>query len=456
MSRRTVRDDPNRPFVGDSTPPQLEDHRPRYRPRTFVALEFRPFRWYMGAMIWWNAAMSMQLLVRGYLAYQLTDSFTSLGIVSLGVGIPMLMLAPLGGVIADRTSRRTVTQIGQSISVGIAITVAVLLFAHQLEFWHLVISSIAHGTMVALVMPSRQAFLPDVVGTPRLMNAIPLQTAGMNVMQILAPVLGGFMIDWIGPAWVYTSIVGMTAMSVLMLFFVKSLSPEELDLIHLSAPTNARDPDCAPSPRTSGFARESTALGDLSGGFAYLLRDRTILSILSFSFIVSALGMPIRLLLPGYVGAVFSDQGSTLGLLQTGMGIGALLGALGLASLRVRRRRGLLLAGSSVLLGVALIGFSLTSIIWLAWLGLLIVGIASTGRTTMSQLLIQEYVEEDYRGRVTSIFMIQASMMTLGAFVVSIYMESVGPEFAIGSVGALLILATIMYLILVPSLRRVA
>jgi MFS family permease len=288
------------------------------------------------------------------------------------------------------------------------------------------------------------------------MNAIPLQTAGMNVMQILAPVLGGFMIDWIGPAWVYTSIVGMTAMSVLMLFFVKSLSPEELDLIYLSAPTNARDPDCAPSPRTSGFARESTALGDLSGGFAYLLRDRTILSILSFSFIVSALGMPIRLLLPGYVGAVFSDEGSTLGLLQTGMGIGALLGALGLASLRVRRRRGLLLAGSSVLLGVALIGFSLTSIIWLAWLGLLIVGIASTGRTTMSQLLIQEYVEEDYRGRVTSIFMIQASMMTLGAFVVSIYMESVGPEFAIGSVGALLILATIMYLILVPSLRRVA
>ena len=88
---------------------------------TFEALEFGPFRWYMGAMIWWNAAMSMQMLARGYLAFQLTGDFRALGIVGLGSGIPMLILSPLGGVIADRTSRRFVLQVGQVSSLGIAV-----------------------------------------------------------------------------------------------------------------------------------------------------------------------------------------------------------------------------------------------------------------------------------------------------------------------------------------------
>src|SRR5690606_34516146 len=80
-------------------------------PRTFEALQFGPFRWYVGAIIWWNAAMSMQMLVRGYLAYQLTDTFTSLGVVGLGSAIPMLLLSPFGGVTADRAPRRLVLQI---------------------------------------------------------------------------------------------------------------------------------------------------------------------------------------------------------------------------------------------------------------------------------------------------------------------------------------------------------
>ena len=437
MSEDTVQKglQPPRPDSG-SVPREPEGDRRWYLPRTFDALRFKPFRWYMGAMIGWNAAMSMQLLVRGYLAYQLTGSFASLGIVSLGVAIPMLFLSPVGGVIADRTSRRGVLQIGQVFSFVIAVTIAALLFADVLKFWHLVVASLAHGLMVALVMPSRQALLPEIVGTQRLMNAIPLQLAGTSLMQILAPALGGFMIDWLGAEWVYVFMAAMYAMSVLMLFFVESRYVIELDV----------DDDV--------HSERSSAMNEVSHGFRYLLRDRTVLSVMAFTSIGSVLGMPIRLILPGYVGAVFDDRGSTLGLMQVGMAIGALVGSLGLASLRMTHHRGWLLAGSSMLVGIALVGFSLSGMFWLAWLALLVVGIGSAGRVAVSQVLVQEYVAERYRGRMMSIFMMQFGLMSIGAFIVSLYMEWVGPEFAIGTLGVILIIATIIYMRLVPRLRH--
>ena len=423
-------------------------------PRTFDALQFGPFRWYVGAIIWWNAAMSMQMLVRGYLAYQLTDSFTSLGVVGLGSAVPMLLLSPFGGVIADRAPRRLVLQVGQSFGFVIALTIGVLLFADLLEFWHLVAGAVAQGLMMALVMPSRQAFLPEVVGMRRLMNAIPLQTAAMNTTQILAPALGGFMIDWTGPESVYVFMAGMYAMSVLMLFRVQTLTPEELEESRAGTAAAGRRAGMGRYANAGGRGQRGGTLHDLVEGLRYLMHDRTVLSILSFAFIGSILAMPIRMLLPGYVGAVFGDSGSILGLLQMGMGIGALAGSLGLATLRMERNRGLLLAGSTVLMGVSMIAFSLASVAWVAWIILWAVGIGSSGRQAVSQVLVQEYVEDSYRGRVMSIYMMQFSLMSLSTFFVSLYMEAVGPEFAIASLGFTLIVATVTYLALVPRFRR--
>ncbi len=447
MAQPAVRIPP--PRTPGSERPEPEERRPWYNPRTFAAFDFGPFRWYMGAMIWWNAAMSMQMLVRGYLAFNLTDDFRSLGIVGLGSAIPMLILSPFGGVIADRTSKRLVLQMGQTFSILIAVVMAALLFADVLEFWHLFAASVAQGLMMALVMPSRQAFLPEVVGLKRLMNAIPLQTAGMNLMQILAPGVGGFMIDWIGGGSVYSVMAVMYAMSVLMLFKVKSMSAEEQEAAAIGAVGGGRGGRRGPT-------RRGGALSELKGGFGYILRDRTVLGILSFAFLGSMLGMPIRMLLPGYAAEVFGDKGATLGLLQVGMGIGALGGALALATLRMDRHRGLLLAGSSVLMGVAMLAFSTTAVFIFGFFGLLVIGIGSAGRQALSQVLVQEYVEDAYRGRVMSLFMMQFSLMSVGTFVVSLYMQRVGPEFAIGSLGAVLIAATFIYLLLVPRFRRLA
>lgn len=434
--------------------------RPRWR--AFDGFRFAPFRWYMGAMIWWNAAMSMQMLVRGYLAYHLTGSFAALGAVSLASAIPMLVFSPVGGLLADRRSRRTVLQLGQLASVVIAAAVAALLFGDALAFWHLVVAGIAHGVTFALVMPSRQSLLPEVVGMGRLMNTIPLQTAAMNLMQILAPALGGFLIDWVGPEWAYVSMSAMYATSVVMLFFVTTLSPEELARSRATAPGNAfvAAPEAPETRRAPGDDTERPASGrsleGLASGFAYLARDRTTLSLLAFAFLASLLGMPIRMLLPGYAGAVFGDDGSTLGLLQMAMGLGALIGALVLAALRVGRHRGLLLAASAVLVGAALIALSSTGALWVAWTALLVLGVGSAGRMAMGQVLVQEYVQDEYRGRVMAIYMMQFSLMAVATFAISLYMELVGAEAAIFSLGALLVVATAAFVAFVPRFRAIA
>lgn len=426
----------------------------RRLPRAFAAFEFVPFRWYMGAIVWFNAAMATQMLVRGYLTYDLTGSFGSLGVVSLTNAVPMLLMTPLGGVIADRQSRRAVLQFGQVAAGAFSAVVAVLLFTGRLEFWHLLVTAGAQGAVNALVLPSRQALLPEVVGMARLMNAIPLQTAGMNLMQILAPAAGGFMIDLFGAGWVYVAMTAMYAMSVVMLFLVQTLTPDEMRASRVAAsPTDEseeEDPSAQPAEK-----RRGTNLKELASGFVYLRNDRTMLSIMAFTFLASILGMPIMMLLPGYVGAVFGDKGATLGMLQMAMGIGALVGALGLASMQLSRHRGLILAGSSAVLGIALIAFSLTNVFLLAWLGLFVVGIGSAGRMALSQGLVQGYVQDSYRGRVMAIYMLQFSLMAIGSFGVGLYMEAVGPELAIRALGAVLVVATALFVVLVPRFRNV-
>ncbi len=435
----------------------VPQRRRRWRlPRTFEALEFGPFRWYIGATILWNAAMSMQMLARGYLAFNLTGDFRALGLVSVGSALPMLLLSPLGGVIADRTSRRAVLQLGQGFSVLLAVVVAALLLSGNLVFWHLVGASIAQGVMMALVMPSRQAFLPEVVGMGRLMNAIPLQSAGMNLMQLIAPAIGGFMIDWIGAGSVYSVMAVMYAFSVIALFGVRSMSAEDL-----AASRSQLGAEAQGAMRRGGSPRASRsssggAMAELRDGLAYTFRDRTILAIVSLSFLTSVLAMPIRMLLPGYVAAVFGDSGATLGLLQSAMAIGALVGALGLATMRMRRHRGLLFAGSAVLMGIAMLAFSTTAVFLGGALGLFVIGIGSAGRQSMSQLLVQEYVQDEYRGRVMAVFMMQFSVMSVGVLAVAILMEALGAQLAIASVGVLLVAATLAFVVLVPRLRKLA
>jgi len=404
--------------------------RPRVAIRTFDSFQHTQFRWFFAAMLGWMAAMNMQLLVRGYLVYDLTGSYAALGVVGLASAAPMLVLAPWGGVIADRAQRRTVLQLGQVATMAIAIGVAVLLFADALAFEHLVVASALHGTAMALMMPSRQAMIPDIVGVQGLMNAVSLNAAGMNIMRMAGPALGGALIAVLSPGWVYAVMAGLYLWAILFLFRVRT------------------PPNAAPSAvrRQGGFA-------DLLAGVRYVRRDRVMLVVLGMSFATSLLAMPYMLLLPGYVADVYGGDAVDLGAMTAASGAGALIGALLLASVALPRR-GLALILGAGFLGLALLFFTLTSLFWLGAVFMLFVGVGTALRQALAQVLLQTYVEDAYRGRVMALFMTQFSLMQFGTFLVGFYSDAVGPRVALGSLGVSLVVVAAGILLWVPRLRR--
>lgn len=441
-SRETaLREGPGRLNVATgvaTAPRRLQFGRAFFALRTFDSLRDPQFRWFYVAMLGQMAAMNMQMLVRGYLVYDLTGSYAALGSIGLATGAPMLTLSVVGGIIADRMPKKTTLQAGQAASMLIAAGIALLLVFGQLNFAWLFVASLAQGTVLALMMPARQAFIPEVVGMDRLMNAVSLSAAGMNLMRLLAPAAGGFMIAIIGPAWVYWLMAGLYGIALLALIPLTSRPPA------------TRSDDGAPK------GRGARGLSDLVEGARYVVHDRRIFMLLLLSFVTSMLAMPYIQMLPGFVADVFDDEsGSLLGVLIASSGAGALLGALGIASLP-ERRRGLLLLVSALVIGVGLILFSSSHLYWLSMIFMAVVGLGTAGRQALGNVLLQAYVEDVYRGRVMSIYMTQFSLMMFGTFFVGIISEFIGVDVALGGLGALLIVVTLGFLAFAPRLRTLS
>ncbi len=400
--------------------------------RTFDSLSDRNFRWFFFAMLGQMGAMNMQMLVRGWLTYDLTGSYALLGVVALASAVPMLFLSVFGGVIADRFAKKRVVQVGQTASAINAAIVAFLLFIHVLVFWHLLVAGFAQGVVMALMMPSRQAMIPEVVGMGRMMNAVALNSAGMNLMRLLAPGLGGILIELFGAGIVYAIMAVLYSSCVLFLFPLPKVEAA-------AAPANG-------VPRKGGFS-------DLIDGIKYVRKDRVMLVLLLMNFITSMLAMPYLQLLPGYVKDVYNLDAGYLGLMITVSGGGALIGALVIASLPPVRR-GLLLIASAIVIGVALLLFSGTNVYWIGLVMMVFVGVGSAGRQALGQVLIHNYVENEYRGRVMSVYMTQFSVMSFGVFFIGLISEVIGVQMAIGGLALLLVVVSTAMLFMMPRLRQ--
>jgi len=221
-------------------------------------------------------------------------------------------------------------------------------------------------------------------------------------------------------------------------------------LFLLSVVMLARVPKRAPAARpiTAGSAVE-----EIREGFAYILRTPTVFVLLSVSSMTALLGMPYIRLLPGFVSDVLDGDAAQLGLLMSIAGLGSLIGALTLASLPPRHRGKLLLA-SMAIMGLGLSAFSASSIYFLSFALMFVVGVGEAGRQALNNVLIHTHVEDEYRGRVMSVFMMQVGTMSLGAFAVGLLAEVVGPQVALGSFAVLLIGFAFAVYAFVPRVRE--
>ncbi|TAK75117.1 MAG: MFS transporter [Dehalococcoidia bacterium] len=399
--------------------------------RRFESLSNRYFRLLFIGNLAQFGSMQMQQLVRGVLVFQLTGSFAALGLVSMANAIPGLVFAPIGGVVADRAPKKTVIQLGQSYNMLNAAVLAVLAGTGLLRIEHLMISAVLQGAVNSVMMPSRQSIISDLVGRERLMNAIGMNTSGQNLMQLAGPALGGLLLALISPAAVFWVMAGLYAAAVT--FTVRL-------------------------PKRPMFAYEGRrgrrrgSLSDLVEGVQYVARDPSIRTLILVNFIIVLATQPYQMMLPGFVREVLQKGPAEQGVLMTLTGVGALAGSFVVASL-TERNRGRVLLTVAAMAGVALIAFATSTNYYITMPIMLVVGATQATRMSLGQVLIQSYSEDEFRGRVMSVWFMQFSLVQVGTFVVGILAEVLGPRLAIGGLAAGMLVALAIVTAFVPRMR---
>lgn len=391
------------------------------------------YRLYFGALVGQMASMNMQMVARSFLAYELTGSEAVLGIIVMAGTIPMLLLSLYGGVIAERLQKRLIMITGQAGSAVVALGVALALTMgyiggdHPESWWILVVASLLQGTIMGLMMPSRQAILPELVGEEMLLNAVSLNTMGMNFFRITSPALAGFLIEAFDYEAVYFTMTGLYLMAVIFISFL-------------------------PSTGTIKASKDSAFL-QIKEGLSYVRKETTIFCILMITMVGVVLSFPYMMLLPVFAVDILNVGPGGMGILVSASGIGAITATLILASLP-NKKRGLLLLAGSLILGLALMVFAFSRSWYLSLFSITFVGIGQAARMALGNALIQYYVDDSYRGRVMSIYMMNFGIMGLGVFVAGILAEYMGVQLVVGGMAVILVIMSVFAIVFMTRIRR--
>ena len=406
--------------------------------RTFSSLKNGQFRLYYGAMLGQMAAMNMQMIVRSLLIFRITGSATYLGLLALANASPMLALSLFGGVLADRVAKKQVLIGGQAVSGILTLAVAICLSRGILTeetWWILLVAAVGQGIVMDLMMPARQAMIFDIVGGSQLMNAVALNTLGMNALRLIAPATSGFLIAYFGGNM--DGIIGFDAVYYVMTVFY-------LIAVIFIIPM-----------QETGFTslKGKGAIGDIRDALIYVRNNPTLLLILAVTFVTVLFSMPYMMLLPVVTEEVLHVGAKGLGILVSVSGIGAMAGSLVLASLP-SKHRGLIMLLGSLLLGVALIFFSFSTSWYLSLGAIVFVGLGQTTRMTLGNTLLQDYVEDEYRGRVMALYMMEFGLTSFAVFLCGLVAEQVGISWALGSFAIILVVCCIYMIAFMPKMRR--
>jgi MFS family permease len=385
------------------------------RLNTFTALRNVHFRWFWLGRLASSATMEMGMVAQGWLAYQLTGSALSLGLVTSGRSIARLILSLYGGALADRLEKRTILVWTRAAMLVNPLLLALLIVSGRLQVWHLVAYSVLSGIISSMMMPAQTAYLSQLVDRKALLNAVSLTSVGQGLMGIVGATLAGYTIDLLGVEAVYFVMAGLYATALFAIVKLPATGTE-------------------PGPKRSLWE-------DLRGGVSYL-KVSPIMGILLVIALVRVLfGWSYRSLMPVYVEDVLKLDARWLGLLSAAPGVGSLLCSLVLASLGDFQAKGRLLLASGIVMGISLILFVNVRSFAVMLLVLGLLGVVRNAGMVANQTLIQLNAEDGYRGRMTSMYMTILGLMPLGTIPAGAIADAMGVPFTITLYGALLLLA---------------
>jgi MFS family permease len=362
------------------------------------------YRYLLGSNLAFFLALNGQSVVRSWLVFELTGSTLALGKVAVAFALPMLLVAPFGGVIADRFERRRVIRLGQLAVLASELVLLTLLWTGQLRFVHLLCGTLVMGVAFPLIMPSRQAIAVNLVGRAALTQAMAINAAVINLGRVLGPFVAGISIDALSVRGAYALGAALYLVAILCLLGIE------------------RQP-VLPASGASVWA-------ELAEAVRYLGKDRLILQLLLFGLVPMFLAMPAQQLMVVFAQQVWHVGSTGFGVLQGVAGAGGVLGAVWVArrkaagSLSLMRASGI---GFAVLLGLFALSPSFSLAVLLALAGYVCAAVFGSMNNAAIQLLVPDAI----RGRVSAFMMMSISLPVLGTLPVGALADRVGAPSAV-------------------------
>jgi MFS family permease len=360
----------------------------------------------------------------------MTGSALLLGIVSFAGQIPTFVLSPFAGVLTDRLNKYHVLLVTQIASLIQASILAWLALSGTIQIWQIIVLSVVLGCINAFDVPSRQSFVIDMVGRKEdLGNAIALNSLMFNGARIIGPSLAGMILVSTNEG------VCFLINAISYIFVIGSLLSMKINLVVVRK-------------------KSSEIFNELREGLSYTFGFSPIRHLLILLGIVSLMGMSYSVLMPVFAKEVLNGDSHTYGFLMGAAGVGALLGAIFLASRETVLKLGRIIPAAALLFGTGLIVLSFTNIFSLSMVLMVFIGLGMMLQTAASNTVLQTITEDDKRGRVMS-FYTMAVMGTapFGSLMAGALAKSIGTRYTILFGGVVTIIGALFFLRKLPELK---
>jgi MFS family permease len=397
----------------------------------FRALNHKNFRLFFGGQGISVIGTWVQQIALTWLVYRLTNSAFLLGLVGFSGQIPLLIITPFAGVLADRLDKHKILLYTQSLSMVQAFVLAALVLTNTIQVWEIIALSVIQGIVDALDMPTRQSFMVEMVGNNRedLGNAIAINSSMVNSARLIGPAIAGILISLVGEGWCFL----LNAIS----FTAVIISLVKMDVVH--------------KPKV---LKKKETFKELREGIHYSFGFKPIKSLLILLAIVSFMGAPIRILAPVFVKQFFHGGADLFGFLMGTSGLGALIGAIFLMNRKSVLGLGKLITYSVFVFGIGLIAFALSHVFVLSVIFMFMTGIGMMIQLAGSNTMLQTIVDDDKRGRVMSLYAMSfRGIAPFGSLLAGAAAGLIGASLTLIIGGFFCLIGAIYFFINLPKMR---
>ncbi|HSB06609.1 MAG TPA: MFS transporter [Thermodesulfobacteriota bacterium] len=373
----------------------------------------------------------MQQIAMSWLAYRISSSAFFLGLVGFSSQICSFFFSPFAGVLSDRWNRHHILVVTQSLAMIQAFLLAYLTLTGSVDVHHLILLAIFLGLVNAFDMPTRQAFVVEMIERREdLGNAIALNSFLFNGARLVGPSIAGILISILGEGMCFL-LNGISFLAVIMA------------LLAMKIPKHERE------------SKGTPILQGLKEGFSYAFGFLPIRSVLIFLGWMSLVMMAYTTLMPVFAKDILQGGPQTFGFLMAASGVGAVLGALYLASRTSVLGLGRLIAIASGFFGIGLIAFSFSRILWLSLFLLLLTGFGMMVQMASSNTVLQTMVDDDKRGRLMSLYTMSfMGMAPFGSLLGGSLASRIGAPVTLAIGGASCLVGAFVFMRKLPLLRE--